>query len=175
MLVGLVGCVIGLCAFVRPRVPCVPCVSRLPPVSFYWLGPPLIRPPTTFFLRPHARATLRPCCGRLQARRRTALLPTISPFAIDLRAPFATRLDARALRRSCARTPKLGPARARSTMALSARACCARAAAKAPTQRVARRNQRRMWCLGLRLDAQGGGGGGGGGGDGSHLLCSTPS
>ena len=22
-------------AFVRPRVPCVPCVSRLPPVSFY--------------------------------------------------------------------------------------------------------------------------------------------
>jgi hypothetical protein len=33
--VGLVGCEIGLCAFVRPRVPCVPCVSRLPPVSFY--------------------------------------------------------------------------------------------------------------------------------------------
>jgi hypothetical protein len=31
----LVGCEIGLCAFVRPRVPCVPCVSRLPPVSFY--------------------------------------------------------------------------------------------------------------------------------------------
>ena len=25
----------GPCAFVRPRVPCVPCVSRLPPVSFY--------------------------------------------------------------------------------------------------------------------------------------------
>ena len=35
MLVGLVGCEIRLCAFVRPRVPCVPCVSRLPPVSFY--------------------------------------------------------------------------------------------------------------------------------------------
>jgi hypothetical protein len=34
-LVGLVGCEIGLCAFVLPRVPCVPCVSRLPPVSFY--------------------------------------------------------------------------------------------------------------------------------------------
>jgi len=33
--VGLVGCEIGLCAFVLPRVPCVPCVSRLPPVSFY--------------------------------------------------------------------------------------------------------------------------------------------
>ncbi len=25
----------GPCAFVRPRVPCVPCFSRLPPVSFY--------------------------------------------------------------------------------------------------------------------------------------------
>ena len=60
-------------------------------------------------------------------------------------------------------------------MALSARACCAGAAAKAPTQRVARRNRRRMRCLGLRLDAHGGGGGGGGGGDGSHHLCSTPS
>ena len=35
-------------------------------------------------------------------------------------------------------------------MARSARACCAGAAeAKAPTQRVARRNRRRMWCLGL--------------------------
>ena len=111
-----------------------------------------------------------PRCDRLQARRRTALLPTISTFAIDLRAPFAARLDARALRRSCARTLKLWPARARSsTMALSARACCAGAAAKAPTQRVARRNRRRMWCLGLRLDAHGGGRG-----DGSY-LCSTPS
>jgi hypothetical protein len=59
-------------------------------------------------------------------------------------------------------------------MARSARVCCAGAAAKAPTQRVARRNRRRMWCLGLRLDAHGGGGGGGGG-DGSHHLCSTPS
>ena len=59
------------------------------------------------------------------------------------------------------------------SMALSARACCAGAAAKAPTQRVARRNRRRRWCLGLRRDAHGGGGGGGG--DGSHHLCSTPS
>jgi hypothetical protein len=117
-----------------------------------------------------------PRCDRLQARRRTALLPTISTFAIDLRAPFAARLDARALRRSCARTLKLWPARARSsTMALSARACCAGAAAKAPTQRVARRNRRRRWCLGLRLDTHGGGGGGGGGGDRSHHFCSTPS
>ena len=35
LLVGFVGCEIRLCAFVRPRVPCVSCVSRLPPVSFY--------------------------------------------------------------------------------------------------------------------------------------------
>ena len=57
----------------------------------------------TFLLRPRACAPP-PRCGRLQARRRTALLPTISPFAIDLPALFAARLDARALRRSCART-----------------------------------------------------------------------
>jgi hypothetical protein len=105
--------------------------------------------------------------------------PTISPFAIDLPAPFAARLDARALRRSCARTLKLSsgqlvPAQ-HGSMARSARACCAGAAAKAPTQRAARRNRRRMWCLGLRLDAHGGAGGGSGGGDGSHHLCSTPS
>jgi hypothetical protein len=38
LLVGFDGCEVrlcGLCAFVRPRVPCVSCVSRLPPVSFY--------------------------------------------------------------------------------------------------------------------------------------------
>ena len=42
-LVGLDGCEVrlcGLCAFVRPRVPCVSCVSRLPPVSFYRYTPP---------------------------------------------------------------------------------------------------------------------------------------
>ena len=66
---------------------------------------PLGRRP--FFLPPRARAPP-PRCGRLQARRRTELLPTISLFAIDLPAPFAARLDARALRRSCARTPKSG-------------------------------------------------------------------
>jgi hypothetical protein len=32
---GTGTCEIRLCAFVRPRVPCVSCVSRLPPVSFY--------------------------------------------------------------------------------------------------------------------------------------------
>ena len=71
-----------------------------------------------------------PRCGRLQARRRTERLPTISPLAIDLRAPlllpfppFAARLDTRALRRSCARTPKSGqlvPAQRPTD------ACCAR-------------------------------------------------
>ena len=56
--------------------------------SGYWLGPPLIRPSKNLcslsLLRaPPAR------CGRLQARRRTERLPTISPLAIDLRArPF---------------------------------------------------------------------------------------
>jgi hypothetical protein len=61
--------------------------------------------PTPSYHGAHARL---PRCGRLQARRRTELLPTISLFAIDLPAPFAARLDARALRRSCARTPKSG-------------------------------------------------------------------
>jgi hypothetical protein len=40
-LVGLDGCEVrlcGPCAFVRPRVPCVSCVSRLPPVSLYSNG-----------------------------------------------------------------------------------------------------------------------------------------
>ena len=39
VLVGLDGCEVRLCdpcALVRPRVPCVSCVSRLPPVSFYF-------------------------------------------------------------------------------------------------------------------------------------------
>ena len=59
---GLDGCEVrlcGLCAFVRPRVPCVPCVSRLPPVSFYrcadtipqpMASPLLVRPATTEFI-----------------------------------------------------------------------------------------------------------------------------
>ena len=48
------------------------------------------------------------CCGRLQARRRTERLPTIHLPSTCARAPFAARLDARALRWSCARTPKSG-------------------------------------------------------------------
>ena len=55
-----------------------------------------------------ARGAPPPRCGRLQARRRTDPLTTISPFAIDLRAPFAARLEARAPRRRCALTPKSG-------------------------------------------------------------------
>ena len=96
--------------------------------------------------------------------------------------PFAARLDARALRWSCARTPKSGqlvPVQRPTVQPMGDGAECARvlccaggAAAKAPTQRAARRIRRRMWSLGLRLDAQGGGGGGGG--DRSY-LCSTPS
>ena len=53
-----------------------------------------------------ARGAPPPRCGRLQAHRRTDLSPTISPFAIDLRASFAARLEALTLRRRCARTPK---------------------------------------------------------------------
>jgi hypothetical protein len=51
-----------------------------------------------------------PRCGRLQARRRTELLPAGSTCHIDLRAALSPRLDARALRLrwSCARTPKSG-------------------------------------------------------------------
>jgi len=40
LLVGLDGCEVrlcGPCAFVRPRVPCVPCVSRLPPMSYRYM------------------------------------------------------------------------------------------------------------------------------------------
>ena len=52
------------------------------------------------------------------------------------------------------RSTRQNPSRASSCpcsdqpMALSARACFAGAAAKAPTQSAARRNRRRMWCLG---------------------------
>ena len=104
--------------------------------SGYWLGPPLILTTSRLFCRPPPRAYARappPRCGRLQARRRTDLLTTISPLAIDLRGPFAARLDARALRRRCARTPKSGqlvPA-ARIDGAECARACCAGADADA--------------------------------------------
>jgi len=53
---------IGLCAFVRPRVPCVPCVSRLPPVSFYRYrySTGKLRPvdlASKIQLRPHITAT----------------------------------------------------------------------------------------------------------------------
>ena len=76
-------------------------------------------------------------------------------------------IDLRALPKSCARTPMVGPqlvpACSDQPMALSARASCAVGAAakalgmKAPMQRAARRNRSRrsrMWCLGLRFDAQ---------------------
>ena len=100
----------------RPKNPVDPEKRRAPSRLFrvllqYWLGPPLILTTSRLFCRPPPRAYARappPRCGRLQARRRTDLLTTISPLAIDLRGPFAARLDARALRRRCARTPKSG-------------------------------------------------------------------
>jgi hypothetical protein len=98
--------------------------------------------------RMRASAPLRPAPGASEDGAAPENLSICHRLA---RAIFAARLDERALRRSCARNPKLGPARARSTMALSARACCAGAAAKAPTKRAARRNRRRIWCLGYGL------------------------
>jgi hypothetical protein len=69
---------------------------------------------------------------------------------------------------------QVGPARARA----ATHRRMLRARTMAPTPRAARRNQHRMWSLGLRLDAHvvliPRGGPGGGGGDGSY-LCSTPS
>ena len=125
------------------------------------------------FGQPRVRARAPPpCCGRLQARWRVELLPRISPFAIDLRAPFAARLEARALRRSCAHTPKLGQ------LVPAARIDGAERA-RARAVQVRRRRRRRSalrgatgaGCLDLRLDTHGGGDGGG---DISY-LCSTPS
>ena len=120
-------------------------------------------------------------CDRARARLRPAAAGFRRVGGQSLRMPSTcTPLSPRALKRSRYGGDALGrPSRASSCprcdrpMALSARACCAGgAAAKTPTQRAARRNRRRMWCLGLRLDAQGGGGGGGG--DRSY-LCSTSS
>ena len=130
-----------------------------------------------------------PRCGRLQARRRTELLPTIRlpstcvwPFR---RTPRAPRLDAmtRALRWSRARAALELPSRASSCpcsdqpMALSARACCAggaaaKAARRAPHPAPIVVPRPAGAACPLSLDAQGGGGGGSG--DRSY-LCSTPS
>ena len=146
----------------------------------YWLGPPFVRA-SYIFLPPlaRARARLRPAAAgsrRLGGRSKDGAAPNLlSTCHQPARAPFAARLDARALRRSCARTPKSGqlvpvqrPQQRPTDGAECARVLCRCGAA--------RRNRRRMWCLGLRLDAHGGGGlrGGGGGGDRSS-LCSTPS
>ena len=104
-------------------------------------------------------------------------LPTFSPLAIDLRAALSPRALTRARYGGAAlglpsRASQLVPVQRPNDGAECAReVLIAGAAAKAPTQRAARRNRRRMWSLGLRLDAQGGGGGGGGG-DRSY-LCST--
>jgi hypothetical protein len=95
----------------RPRALRAPARCARPPL---FLSPqhgkiaPLIRASVQPFCAPRDARASASRCGRLQARRRTALLPTISPFAIDLPALFAARLDARALRRSCARTLKSG-------------------------------------------------------------------
>ena len=90
--------------------------------------------------------------GAIKARgRRTERLPTTSPR--PARVTEELRSDSQV-------GPQLVPACSDQPMALSARASCAVGAAakalgmKAPMQRAARRNRSRMWCLGLRFDAQ---------------------
>ena len=71
-LVGLDGCEVRQCAIRVPVCPCVPCVSRLPPVSFYRVpGSPCRRECPSLpcvsrlpgvFLPVHV-ALLRHCCG----------------------------------------------------------------------------------------------------------------
>ena len=82
----------------------------------YWLGPPLIRACVRPTICPASScsARLHPAAAgsRLQARRSSedgARAPNhLSICHRPARVPFAARLDARALRRSCARTPKSG-------------------------------------------------------------------
>ena len=145
--------------------------------------------PHTFFSSARTRAPP-PRCGRLQARRRTELLPTIRlpstcvwPFR---RTPRAPRLDAmtRALRWSRARTPKSGQlVPVQSTVqrptdgAECARVLCRRCGGEGSAPRAASGAPdcglpRPGAACPLSLDAQGGGGGGSG--DRSY-LCSTPS
>ena len=135
--------------------------------SGYWLGPPLIRACVRPKICPASpcSARLRPAAAGSRRVAEDGAAPNhLSTCHRPACGPFAARLDARALRWSCARTPKSGqlvPVQRPTDGAECARVLCRCGAAKAPTQRAARRNRRRMWCLGLRLDAQGGGGGGG--------------
>ena len=104
---------------------------------------------------PRASAPLRPAPG---ASEDGAAPNHLSTCHRPARAALSPRALTRALRRSCARTPKSGqlvPVQRPTDGAECARVLCRcrSVAAKAPTQRAARRNRRRMWCLGLRLDA----------------------
>ena len=116
--------------------------------SGYWLGPPLIRPPSVppFFLMLLRAARLRPAAaGSRRVGVRSGSQPSLHLPSTCARVPFAARLDARALRRSCARTPKSGQ------LVPSGAECGASACGLTPKE-LAR--------------------GGGGGGDRSY-LCST--
>jgi len=172
----VVGSWRGPCTYdVRmPRAEILGTLKKASAVAFQGTGsdPFLIRACVQPFCAPRDARASASRCGRLRrvgGRRCSqpslhlpSTCPPFSPRALTRARYGGAALGLSSRASSC---PQHG------SMALSARACCAGAAAKAPTQRVARRNRRRMWCLGLRLDAHGGGGGGG---DGSY-LCSTPS
>ncbi len=75
MLVGLDGCEVrlcGPCAFVRPRVPCV---SRLPPVSFY----------RVLLERTGTGTPDRDPCGRGRARLERRILTLVTKYVIRTR------------------------------------------------------------------------------------------
>ena len=79
----------------------------------YWLGPPLIINSSSvllpFFPASPCSARLRPAAaGSRRVGGRSGSQPSLHLPSTCARAPFAARLDARALRWSCARTPKSG-------------------------------------------------------------------
>ena len=79
--------------------------------SGYWLGPPLIRASVRPKICPASpcSARLRPAAaGSRRVGGRSGSQPSLHLPSTCARGPFAARLDARALRRSCARTPKSG-------------------------------------------------------------------
>ena len=76
-MVGLVGCEIRLCAFVRPRVPCV---SRLPPVSFYRYVNQLVN----LYRSGGSRDTHTVCTGKVQQNLSPPLNKVVQVLQVNL-------------------------------------------------------------------------------------------